>query len=247
MKFSSMPCHDIISWNSIICGLAHHGYGEKALEIFEDMRLKGVKPNEITFVGVLSACSHAGLVKEGKQYFEAMKTEYALEPMSEHYTCVVDLLGRFGLIEEAMNILEQMRLHGVGISASVWAALLGACRMHKNFKVGEIAGERILDLEPSNSGVYMILVEMFLATGRRNDAERMWIRMKDTGVKKQPGCSWIELNNSSYIFLAGDRTHPQFSRIFSILKLVYGEMDIGTSAHRVSSPLDTEVECGMVT
>lgn len=242
MEFSSMPCHDMISWNSIICGLAHHGYGEKALDIFQDMRLKGVNPNEITFVGVLSACSHSGLVKEGKQYFEAMKTEYSLQPMSEHYTCIVDLLGRFGLIEEAMNLLEQMKLHRIDISASVWGALLGACRMHKNFKVGEIAGERILDLEPSNSGVYMILVEMLLATGRRNDAGKMWARMKDLGVKKQPGCSWIELNNNSYIFLAGDRTHPQFSGILSILKLVYGEMDTGSSAHSLSSPIDTPID-----
>lgn len=242
-----MLFHDIISWNSIICGLAHHGYGEKALEIFETMRLKGVNPNEITFVGVLSACSHAGMVKEGKHYFEAMKTEYSLQPVSEHYTCIVDLLGRFGLIDEAMNILEQMKLHRIDISASVWGALLGACRMHKNFKIGEVAGERILELEPSNSGVYMILVEMFLASGRRNDAERTWIQMKDFGVKKQPGCSWIELSNNSYIFLAGDRTHPQFYMILSILKLVYREMDTGSSSQRFSTSIDTEVAYEMLT
>lgn len=239
--FSYMLCHDIISWNSVICGLAHHGYGKKALEMFENMRLRDVKPNQITFVGVLSACSHGGLVEQGKYYFQAMKTEYILLPMCEHYTCIVDLLGRFGLIDEAMSILEQMRLDRIEIPASVWGALLGACRMHKNFKLGEIAGERILDIEPSNSGVYIILAEMYLANGRRKDAERMWVRMKNEGVKKQPGCSWIELNGSSYIFLAGDRTNPQFSRVLRILELMYGEMEKGFFARGVSSYLDTEV------
>ncbi|KAA8548880.1 hypothetical protein F0562_000564 [Nyssa sinensis] len=193
LEFSSMPNHDVISWNSIISGFAHHGQGEKALEMFGQMRSTDVKPNQITFVGVLSACSHAGLVEQGKYYFDFMRYKCFLQPMSEHYTCVVDLLGRFGLIDEAVNFLDQMRADGVEVPASVWGALLGACRIYKNIEVGEIAGESVLELEPYNSGAYMILVEMYMDSGRRKDAEKMWVRMKEMGVKKQPGCSWIEI------------------------------------------------------
>lgn len=240
-QFSIMLCHDVISWNSIICGLAHHGNGELALKMFENMRLTDVKPNEITFVGVLSACSHAGLVERGKCYFDALKNEYSVPPTAVHYTCVVDLLGRFGLIHEAMSILDQMRVDGLEVPASVWGALLGACRTHKNYEVGKIAGERILELEPSNSGMYMMLAEIFQASGQREEAERMWIRMKDEGVKKQPGCSWVESNNRNHIFLAGDRTHPDFCTVSHTLELMYWEMDEGVLTAEASSVQEIEV------
>ncbi|GLT76610.1 hypothetical protein SLA2020_482620 [Shorea laevis] len=221
LEFSAMPFHDIISWNSVICGLAHNSSGEKAVEMFEQMRLTDVKPNHITFIGVLSACSHSGLVDEGKYYFDYMKNKCFLEPTSEHYTCIVDLLGRFGLIDEAMNFLNQMRRDGVEVPASVWGALLGACRIHKNIEVGEIVGERVLEMEPDNSGVYLILAEMYLTCGRREDAERIRARMKENGTKKQPGCSWTEVNNSSQVFLSGDRSHPEFSQICCVLDLLH--------------------------
>ncbi|WRX22123.1 Pentatricopeptide repeat - like 10 [Theobroma cacao] len=133
-EFFNMPSHDVISWNSIICGFAHHGNAEKALKMFELMRLTDIKPNQITFIGVLSACSHAGLVDQGKYYFDYMKNKCSLEPTTEHYTCIVDLLGRFGLIDEAMSFLNQMRADGIEVPASVWGALLGACRIHHNIK-----------------------------------------------------------------------------------------------------------------
>ncbi|KAL5542363.1 hypothetical protein UlMin_010073 [Ulmus minor] len=225
LEFSFMPSRDVISWNSIICGFAHHGNAEKALKIFRQMRSEAVDPNHITFVGVLSACSHAGFVDLGRYLFDIMRQEYSLQPTNEHYTCLVDLLGRSGLIDEAMSFLDQMQANGIEVPASVWGALLGACRIHKNTEVGKIAGERILDMEPNNSGVYLILAEMYLGCGRRKDAERIWTRMKATGVKKQPGCSWIELNNSSHIFLSGDCSHPEFSSITCVLELLY--MEIG--------------------
>ncbi|KAF5465852.1 hypothetical protein F2P56_015819 [Juglans regia] len=226
LEFSSMPSHDVISWNSLICGYAHHGNGTKALEMFERMRLTDVMPNHITFVGVLSACSHAGLVDQGKYYFDFMKSKCSLQPTSEHYTCIMDLLGRFGLIDEAMTFLDQMRADGVEVPVSVWGALLGACRIYKNIEVGNIAGERILEVDPCNSGVYLILVELLLSGGRREDAGRILARMKEKGVKKQPGCSWIEVNNSARIFLSGDSSHPDFCRICCILDLIYMEMEI---------------------
>lgn len=229
LQFSSMPFHDIISWNAVICGLAHNGYGEKAVDMFEKMRSTDIQPNHITFIGVLSACSHSGLVDQGKYYFDCMKTVYLLEPTTEHYTCIVDLLGRFGLINEAMEFLNQMRKNGTKISASVWGALLGACRIHKNIEVGEIAGERVLEMEPDNSGVYLILAEMYLSCGGREDAERIRARMKENGTKKQPGCSWTEVNNSSQVFLSGDRTHPMFSQVCCVLDLLHSETGIKIS------------------
>lgn len=228
LEFSYMPSHDIISWNSIICGFAHHGNGEKALEMFERMRLTDVTPNHITFVGVLSACSHAGLIDQGRYQFDFMKSKCCLQPTSEHYTCIVDLLGRYGLIDEAMNVLDQMKADGVEVPASVWGALLGACRIYKNIEVGKIAGKRILEMEPCNSGVYLILVELFLAGGKKEDAENIWARMKEKGVKKQPGCSWIEVNNSAHVFLSGDSSHPEIIGICCVLDLIHMEIAIET-------------------
>ncbi|KAK4405984.1 Pentatricopeptide repeat-containing protein, mitochondrial [Sesamum angolense] len=203
--------------------------------MFERMRLSSAKPNQITFVGVLSACSHAGLVERGKYYFNAMQNEYFLELTNEHYTCMIDLLGRFGLIDEAMNLLNKMSIDGLEVHASVWGALLGACRVHKNFLVAEIAGEKILELEPSNSGVYMILAEIYLASGRRKEAYNMWIRMKEKGVKKQPGCSWIESSIGGKVFLAGDQTHPEFKSISGTLSLIYQEMGIENITLNIAS------------
>ncbi|KAL3812421.1 hypothetical protein ACJIZ3_013689 [Penstemon smallii] len=236
LEFNSMNTHDIISCNSIICGLAHHGHGEKAIEMFEKMRLlSSIKPNQITFVGVLSACSHAGLVELGKHYFNLMQNEYSVQLTNEHYTCMVDLLGRFGLIDEAMNILNRMSVDGLEIQASVWGALLGACRMHGNMSIAEIAGEKILELEPSNSGVYMILAEIYLASGRKEKAESMWILMKEKGVKKQPGCSWIESSIGGKVFLSGDNTHTEFESVSCALNLIYLEMDLEIIKENVTS------------
>ncbi|KAL6185191.1 hypothetical protein ACLB2K_041325 [Fragaria x ananassa] len=201
LEFSFMPIRDVISWNSIVCGYAHHGNGEVALEMFERMRSTDVDPNAITFVNVLSACSHAGLVDQ------------------------VDLFGRFGLIDEAMSFLDQMKSDGFEIRASVWGALLGACRLHKNIEVGEIAGERVLEIEPGNSGIYLILAEMYSSYGRREDAGRIKARMKEKGVKKQPGCSWIEVNNIGHVFLSGDKSHPKFRRICYVLELLYTDIE----------------------
>ncbi|KAL6522793.1 hypothetical protein OROHE_016640 [Orobanche hederae] len=229
LQFNSMACHDIISWNSVICGLSHHGQGEKAVEIFEKMRLSNVNPNQITFVSVLSACSYAGLVEQGKHYFNIMQSDYFIQLTNEHYTCMVDLLGKSGLIYEAMSIMNQMDINGLEVHASVWGALLGACRVHKNVLVAEIAGERILELEPANSGVYTILAEMYLANGMRENAYSMWSRMREKGVKKQPGCSWIESNVSGQVFLAGDKTHPEFKSISCVLDLIYRQMRLGNA------------------
>ncbi|XP_038895091.1 pentatricopeptide repeat-containing protein At4g02750-like [Benincasa hispida] len=225
VEFSSMSNRDVISWNSIICGFAHHGNGEEALKMFEKMRLANIEPNHITFIGVLSACSHKGLVDQGRYYFDFMKNECSLQPLIEHYTCLVDLFGRFGLIDEALCFLVEMKEEEIEVPPSVWGALLGACRIHNNYDAGMIAGEKVLEKEPHNSGVYLILAEMYLRSGKRENAERILARMKNNGVKKQPGCSWIEVNNSGYVFLSGDRSNPHFDRICYVVKLLNLEIN----------------------
>ncbi|CAN1847821.1 Pentatricopeptide repeat-containing protein At4g02750 [Linum perenne] len=224
--FSSMPNYNVISWNSIICGFAHHGYGVKALEMFEEMRSSDVKPNRLTFIGVMTACSHAGLVEQGRYYFDYMKNKCSLQPTGEHYTCIVDLLGRFGLIEEATSFIDEMR----EVPVSVWGALLGACRVHRNFEVGVIAAENVLAMEPDRSGTYLILAEMYASIGRRNDAERVLDRMKNSGVKKQPGCSWIEMNDCGHVFLSGDKSHLEFCRMNQLLEILHMDVDAATNA-----------------
>ncbi|PIA40005.1 hypothetical protein AQUCO_02500016v1 [Aquilegia coerulea] len=238
LAFSSMPSHDVVSWNSIICGYAHHGYGMDALKIFKRMRSIGVQLDQITFIGVLSACSHTGLVEQGRYYFDFMRYKCFIQPTCEHYTCMVDLLGRFGYIDEAMSFIKQMKEDGVEASASVWGALLGASRIHRNVKVGKLAAEKVLDMEPYNVGIYMILAEMYMNNGRRQDAEKIICQMKEKGLKKQPGCSWIEVNNSVHVFLAGDGSHPDFSEIRFALDLLTIDADIGfLSKHGILLPV----------
>ncbi|XP_058094880.1 pentatricopeptide repeat-containing protein At4g02750-like [Magnolia sinica] len=226
MEFSYMPTHDTISWNSIICGFSHHGNGMESLKLFKRMRLTDIKPDQVTFIGVLSACSHTGMIDEGQYYFNFMRYKCFLQPTCEHYTCIVDLLGRYGFVEEAMKFINGMREDGIEASASVWGAMLGACRVHRNMKVGEMAGERVLEMEPWNAGAYMILAEMYMGVGRKRDAERMWVLMKERGAKKQPGCSWIEVKNRVHVFLAGDGLHPEIDRVYGMLDYLNKDMDM---------------------
>nr|GEX89609.1 hypothetical protein [Tanacetum cinerariifolium] len=170
--FNLMPTLDTTVCNVMIYGLgesdhgedAYHGYGEKALKMFKQMTLTNIKPNEITFVGVLSACSHTGLVKEGKYYFDILRYEYSIKPTSEHYTCIIDLFSRFGVINEAVGILKKMTADGIEVPASVWCSMLGACRLHNEYELGKMVGEMILELEPSNSGAYMILTVLTICS-----------------------------------------------------------------------------------
>ncbi|XP_068663782.1 pentatricopeptide repeat-containing protein At4g02750-like [Aristolochia californica] len=221
--YTSNP--DIVSWNSIICGLSHHGKGREALKLFREMRFTDIKPDEVTFVGVLSACSHAGLINEGLYYFDLMKYKYFVSPTYEHYTCIVDLLGKNSLVEEAAKFIDQMRKDGIEPKSSIWGALLGACRNCRNFEIGEVAGERVLEMEPQNAGAYMILSEIYLSGGRRTDAERIWGMMKERGVKKEPGCSWIELMNRVHVFLAGDDSHADNNEVYNMLCLLITDME----------------------
>eukprot|EP01018_Ginkgo_biloba_P006943 Gb_37396 [translate_table: standard] len=219
--FNSMSERNVVSWTAMITGCAHHGLGKEALELFKQMIQADMKPHNITFVGVLCACSHAGLVDEGRHFFYSMTREYGITPGVEHYTCMVDLLGRSGYLDEAEDFINKMQVKPNG---AVWGALLGASRIHGNIEMGKRAAEHVLDFKLLDAGPYVLLSNIYAAAGRWDDANRVRKLMEDRQVKKQPGCSWIEVKNKMHSFVVGDRSHPQEEEIYNVLEKLAGQM-----------------------
>ncbi|XP_065852215.1 pentatricopeptide repeat-containing protein At4g13650 [Euphorbia lathyris] len=213
-EFFEMPEKNEISWNAMITGYSQHGCGIEAVNLFEKMKLVGPMPNHVTFVGVLSACSHVGLVDEGLAYLESMSKEHGLVPMPEHYACVVDLLSRAGLLSRAKKFIEEMPYEP---DAMVWRTLLSACTIHKNTEVGEVAARHLLKLEPEDSATYVLLSNMYAVAGKWDYRDHTRQMMKERGVKKEPGRSWIEVKNSIHAFFVGDKLHPLADQIYKFL------------------------------
>jgi len=199
--FDKMCQRDVVSWNAIIVGYAMHGHGKDALELFEQLQQSKTNPNHITFLCVLSACCHVGLVEEGQKYFDSMNQQYHIIPIMEHYVCMVDLLGRSGQLKEASEFINKMSIQP---DATLWGCLLGACRVHNNIELAEYAAEHLIDLDPSNASPYVLLSNTYAAAGRWDAARNVRIIMKDRRVKKTPGCSWIVVNKQVHAFLMGD-------------------------------------------
>ncbi|KAG8499969.1 hypothetical protein CXB51_006411 [Gossypium anomalum] len=212
--FSSIPERGIVSWSAMIGGLAQHGHGKEALRVFNQMLKYGVSPNQITLVSVLCACNHAGLITEAQKYFRSMNELFGFEPMQEHYACMIDLLGRAGRLDEAMELVDTMPYQADG---SVWGALLGAARIHKNVEIGQRAAEMLLILEPEKSGTHVLLANIYASVGMWNNVAKMRRLMKDCNVKKEPGVSWIEVKDKIYTFIAGDRSHFRSEEIYAKL------------------------------
>lgn len=166
-------------------------------------------------VGVLSACSHTGLVEKGREYFYSMNRDYGVIPNSKHYTCMVDLLGRAGCLNEAQNLMKNMPFKP---DAAAWGALLGACRLHGKTDLAEKAAEVIFEMEPENAGMYVLLSNLYAASGRWDDVSKMRLKMRDRGVKKVTGYSWLEVQNKVHTFSVGDTFHPEKDRIYAYLE-----------------------------
>ncbi|XP_043706346.1 pentatricopeptide repeat-containing protein At5g06540-like [Telopea speciosissima] len=190
--FDDMPEKNTATWNAMICGLAVHGHAQEALELFLKLKKERVVPNDITFVGVLSACCHAGLIDIGCDTFHSMKREYGIEPKIEHYGCMVDLLGRGGRLLEAEELIKGIVWKP---DVVVLGALLGACKNHGNIEIAERVVKEILQLEPNNHGVYVILSNMYAEAGRWEDVVKLRKVMKDGGLKKTPGWSLVDGDN----------------------------------------------------
>jgi pentatricopeptide repeat protein len=207
----------------MIVGYAMHGYGMEALQLFEQMQCSGMNPDHVTFVGILSACCHAGLVDDGLRCFDSMQRYHNISPVIEHYCCMVDLLGRAGHLDEAEELINNMQIKP---TAALWSSLLSACRIHFNIKLGERVAECLFELDPENASHY-VLSNIYAAAGRWDGIEKVRKMMKDRRVEKKPGCSWIELDKRVYTFVVGDRSHPQSHRIYEKLEELSGQMKEG--------------------
>ncbi|XP_020086895.1 pentatricopeptide repeat-containing protein At1g56690, mitochondrial-like [Ananas comosus] len=214
--FDTFGQKDVVMWNSMITGYAQHGLGEEALAIFDNMRSLQMVPDEITYIGVLSACSYTGKVKEGRKIFHSMSLNSSIKPKAEHYACMVDLLGRAGHVEEAMDLIRNMTVEADSV---VWGALLGACRTHMNHEIAEIAAKKLLQLEPGNAGPYILLSNIYASSGRWREVTNLRKVMSSRNVSKSPGCSWIEYNKTVHMFTCGDiLSHPENSIIIKMLE-----------------------------
>ncbi|XP_010258292.1 PREDICTED: pentatricopeptide repeat-containing protein At4g21065-like [Nelumbo nucifera] len=193
--FNEMNEKNIVTWNSMILGLAMHGHADEALKLFSKMvERKLDTPNDVTFLGVLCACSHRGMVDEGRRYFESMNMEYQIQPNIKHYGCMVDLLGRAGLVDEAYHLIQTMPIR---CNAIVWRALLGACRVHGHLELGECVRRHLLGLEPEHSGDYVLLANMYASAGQWNDMLKVRKTMRSMGVQKpEPGNSYIGVHHT---------------------------------------------------
>ncbi|XP_031258183.1 putative pentatricopeptide repeat-containing protein At3g11460, mitochondrial [Pistacia vera] len=212
--FDAMPLKSVVSWTAIIGGYGMHGQGDAAVELFDEMIKSGVRPDGTAFVSVLSACSHAGLTDKGSDYFASMKKQYGLQPGPGHYSCMVDLLGRAGRLNEARELIQSTQIEPDG---AVWGALLGACKIHRNVELAELAFERVIRLEPTNIGYYVLLSNIYSDAGNLEGVMRVRVMMKERKLKKDPGCSYVELKGIVHLFLAGDKSHHQTAEIYRML------------------------------
>uniref|UniRef100_A0A2P2INS6 Phosphoglycerate/bisphosphoglycerate mutase family protein n=1 Tax=Rhizophora mucronata TaxID=61149 RepID=A0A2P2INS6_RHIMU len=213
--FNGMKEKNVKSWTAMIAGYGMHGRARESLDVFYQMIDSGVKPNYITFVSVLSSCSHAGLLDEGWHWFNAMTHQFCVEPGVEHYGCMVDLLGRAGYLKMAYNLIRRMKGRPDFI---LWGSLLSACRIHKNVELAEISARELFELDPSNCGYYVLLSNIYADAGRWKDVEKMRLLMKNHGLAKPPGFSLVELKGRVHVFLFGDKEHPQHEKIYRYLE-----------------------------
>ncbi|KAK9726269.1 hypothetical protein RND81_05G202800 [Saponaria officinalis] len=219
--FNTMLERDVISWTSIIVGFAQNGQAVDSIKFYERMLQTHIQPDSITFIGLLFACSHAGLVEEGKHYFELMDKVYGLKPDVQHYACMIDLLGRSGKMDEIQAMLNEMKIRP---DASIWKAVLGACRVHRNVDMAEIAFKNLLELEPQNAVPYVMLANLYSAMGKWQDAAKVRTIMKTKAINKEPGCSWVEIEGKVHTFVSFDRNHQRISEIYSKVHEIIGRI-----------------------
>ncbi|XP_022759762.1 pentatricopeptide repeat-containing protein At1g06143 [Durio zibethinus] len=215
LVFFKLREKNLFCWNSVIEGLAVHGHAIEALAMFDRMERRHVKPNGVTFVSILSACTHAGLVEEGRQRFLSMTRDYSIPPGVEHYGCMVDLLSKAGLLEDALFLIRSMKLEPNSV---IWGSLLGGCKLHKNLEIAQVAVDELMVLEPYSSGYYTLLVNMYAEVNRWGQVANVRHMIRELGVEKRcPGSSWIEMENKIHQFAASDKSHLASDEIYLIL------------------------------
>lgn len=252
--FDEMPNKNVITWNVLIMSHGMHGQGEQAFDLFRKMveevsQESEVQPNEVTFIAVFAACSHSGLVNEGLNLFYKMRDEYGVEPTSDHYACVVDLLGRAGRLEAAYELINNMPAQHNKTAA--WSSLMGSCRVHKNVELGEIAASKLIQVEPLVDSHYVLLSNIYASVGLWEKAIQVRKNMKKMGVRKEPGCSWIEFGDKVHRFFAGDALHPQSKQLYGFLEDLSERMrnegyvpDISCVLHNLNEEEKESLLCG---
>lgn len=224
--FRSVPRSktDVLIWNSMIGGLAMHGMGKESLAMFREMKTLGIEPDEITYLGLLSACAHAGFVDKAWVLFKSLKAK-GLKPHIEHYACMVDVLGRSGRVLEALEFVRRMPVEPNG---SILGALLSACRTHGWVKSGEIIGRKLIELEPEHDGRYVGLSNVYAIARQWEEAKMMREVMDRRGVKKAPGFSEVEVDGVLHRFIAHDKSHVKFVEIYSALGVIRDQIKVET-------------------
>ncbi|XVF32250.1 hypothetical protein REPUB_Repub17cG0065300 [Reevesia pubescens] len=219
--FDRISKPNTITWSAIIGGLAMHGRANDALDYISRMERQGVTPSDVVYIGVLSACSHAGLVEEGRLFFDHMVNVVGFEPRLEHYGCMVDLLGRAGLLKEAEEFILNMPIKPDDV---IWKALLGACKMHGNLEMGDRVAGILMNMAPRDCGAYVALSNIYASSRDWESVARVRLKMKEMDIRKDPGCSWIELDGVVHEFLVEDDSHPRAKEIHSMLQEIAEQM-----------------------
>ncbi|CAL9013044.1 unnamed protein product [Prunus brigantina] len=247
--FERMQSKDLTSWNTLLTGYANNGFIEEGMKLFDQMVESGVRPDGVTFIALLSGCSHAGLTDEGRRLFNKMKLVYGVSPTVEHYACLVDLLGRAGRIKEALDVVERMPMKPTG---SIWGSLLNSCRLQGNVSLAEFAAKELFELEPTNPGNYVMLSNVYANAGMWNDVNRVRELMKHRGIKKDAGCSWVQIRNRIHTFLAGGgfefRNSAEFKKVWNELTDAMKEvgyiLDTSVVLHDVNEETKAMWVCG---
>ncbi|KAF8081336.1 hypothetical protein N665_0891s0012 [Sinapis alba] len=220
--FNGLKERSVASWNAMVMGYGIHGLAKEAIELFEEMQRTGHSPDELTFLGVLTACNHSGLVHEGLRYLDQMKHSFKLKPKLKHYACVIDMLGRAGNLDEALKIAteEMSEEPDVGI----WNSLLSSCRIHQNVEMGEKIAAKLFVLEPERTENYVLLSNLYARSGKWDEVRKVRQIMKEMSLQKDAGCSWIELNGKVISFVAGESSSDGFEEIKSLWRILEKEI-----------------------
>ncbi|XP_077252132.1 tetratricopeptide repeat (TPR)-like superfamily protein [Tasmannia lanceolata] len=221
--FDRLPVRDFVSWTSMITAYGSHGQAFEALDLFHKMKQSGAKPDHVTFLAVISACSHAGLVDEGCYYFNQMTVEYGIKPAVQHYSCLIDLLGRAGRLYEAFSVLQNNPT--IKADVGLVGALFSACNLHGNLELGEEVARLLIEKDPDDPSTYINLSNMYAASQKWEEVGKVRAKMKERGLKKNPGCSWIEIEKRIHQFFVEDKSHPQTETIYECLGSLIRHMD----------------------
>ncbi|ESW18274.1 hypothetical protein PHAVU_006G027400 [Phaseolus vulgaris] len=221
--FKCLPERDLVFWTSMITAYGSHGQAYEALKLFTEMLQSNVKPDRVSFLAVLSACGHAGLVDEGCHYFNQMINVYGIKPRVEHYSCLIDLLGRAGRLHEAYEILQ--RNPDIRDDVGLLSTLFSACRLHRNIDLGVEIARILIDKDPDDSSTYILLSNMYASAHKWDEVRKVRSKIKELGLKKNPGCSWIEINQNILPFFVEDNSHLHLELVYKCLSYLTGHMD----------------------